>query len=180
MRDRVLIEWLPDFLHGYKELKVINEAEDIQFDKLDANIGVAFDNQFVVTANEYGIARFENILGITPKADETLEDRRFKVLGRLSSQLPYTETTLHQYLEALCGSDGYELEVDCENSKISVRVSLKAMNMFNDIKELVENVIPVNLLLELSQKYNRYKTFISMKYSEVAQFTFKELRERML
>lgn len=78
---RNLIRYLPDILKRNLEFRILMEVQEgagIQ-DVWDAAQAV-FNNQFISTADEYGISRYEGILGLTPDEDDNLEDRRKAVL----------------------------------------------------------------------------------------------------
>lgn len=63
-------------------------------------------------ARETGIARRETMLHIVPFADDTLEDRRFKVQAMWNGKLPYTYRILVEKLDNLCGPGNYVLHLN--------------------------------------------------------------------
>ena len=68
MRRR-LLDRLPPVLQPILELRQIADtAEQPEFDALWQALETLLSNQFVETADESGIARFERVLGITPRA----------------------------------------------------------------------------------------------------------------
>ena len=68
-----LVSYLPPFMQEYKALAQTLEAENPEFALLWEAAGRVRKNAFVATADEYGIGRFERILGIFPDKGETLE-----------------------------------------------------------------------------------------------------------
>ena len=50
------------------------------------------DNRYITSCDEEGIARFEKILGVTPKSDDTLEDRICKIEGVTAELLWHIES----------------------------------------------------------------------------------------
>ena len=109
--DRKLINYLPYVVRDYAEFKGISEAEQPEFESAWGSSDDLLNNQFISTAGNLGLSRWEKILGITPKGTDTLEDRRFRILTRLNEELPYTLPQLRNILETLCGSGNYSAEV---------------------------------------------------------------------
>ena len=105
--DRKLINYLPYVVRDYAEFKGISEAEQPEFESAWDSSDDLLNNQFISTAGNLGLSRWEKILGITPKGTDTLEDRRFRILTRLNEELPYTLPQLRNILETLCGSGNY-------------------------------------------------------------------------
>ena len=78
---RNLIRYLPDILKRSLDFRILMEVqEEYGLQPLWEAAQAVFDDQFISTADEYGIARFEGILGLKPDEDDTLEDRRKAVL----------------------------------------------------------------------------------------------------
>ena len=82
MRDVDLVSYLPPFMADYKEIRETLKAEDPEFRLIwDASQSVLY-NEFIMTADEYGISRYEKMLDLYPAKEDTLESRRAKVLIR--------------------------------------------------------------------------------------------------
>ena len=80
--DRNMIDYYPRVLQLVQEVIGMSDGQQEGFDQLWDNLGTAMGDQFLSTATEYGIARWEGILGISPRGGDTLEDRRFRVKAR--------------------------------------------------------------------------------------------------
>ena len=78
----MLIEYLPPIVSKIREIKEICAAEQPEFDLLEKQVDQILANMFILLADKEGIERFEQELNITPKASDTLEDRRLNVLSR--------------------------------------------------------------------------------------------------
>lgn len=78
---RNLIRYLPDILKRNLDFRILMEVqEDCGLQPVWEAAQAVLDDQLITTADEYGIARFEGILGLKPDDDDTLEDRRKAVL----------------------------------------------------------------------------------------------------
>mgnify|MGYP000337976609 CR=1 FL=1 len=102
-----LNEYLPSILLKTYEFPLLCNTEQREFDRLNTAVDEVLDTQFVSTAGERGIARYEKIFGITPMDTDTLDERRFRVLAKI--QLPncrfLSVVCVSSY--RLCGEDGY-------------------------------------------------------------------------
>lgn len=178
--DRNLIDYLPQVLKEKRELKLTFQSEQIEIEKSWDALKNALNDQFVVDSTEYGVSRWEKILGIIPKATETLDIRKFRILTRLNEQLPYTFTTLKQQLEALCGSDGYSLTLKNEIYTIEVKVNLIAKSNFDDVAALLHRVIPANMVIDLKLIYNQQSTLSQFTHGQLQAYTHNQLRSEVL
>lgn len=180
MYNRNLIEYLPEFLREVKENKaILTMAEQPEMVTVWKAIDNALKDQFVEDATEYGVARWEYILKITPKATDTLESRKFSILTRINEQIPFTLTSLNEQLKSLCGEDNYEVRLDSQNYKLSVAVALEAANNLQDIEALLNRTVPANLIIELGIKYNRHEKYTTTKHEALSSFTHYQLRNEV-
>ena len=166
----------PDVVLQIKEVKAIYDMNEVINPISDAEM---LDRDlFTGTATEHGIERRERLYGIFPKDTDTLEDRRFRVRTKENDKIPYTIGTLRQRLETLCGKDGYKIEVTKDT--VSVKVDLTRKTMYEDAKGLLEKMVPLNMLLNVSLLYNQYKTFSKYTHEELSKYTYEQLREEVL
>ena len=78
---RNLIRYLPDILKRNLDFRILMEVQEkYGLQPVWEAAQAVLDDQFITTSDEYGIARFEGILGLKPDEDDTLEDRRQAVL----------------------------------------------------------------------------------------------------
>lgn len=177
---RPLINYLPSYLRDYKELKEIFNTEQPEINSLWNLCSDAMDNQFINSSKEYGISRWEKMLGIIPKPSETLEERKFRILIYLNEQIPFTISSLNQQLTRLCGVDGYTLELFNDEYRLKVRINLNNKNNYNAALELLERVIPANLLLDIDLLYNQYEKLKKYTHGQLRPYTHDQLRNEVL
>ena len=87
IRDVDLVSYLPLYLDGYEENPATLEAENPEFILIWNATDRVLKNEFIETADEYGISRFEKILNIFPSKEDTLESRRARVQARWFSKI---------------------------------------------------------------------------------------------
>ena len=178
--DRKLIDYLPIFVQDYAEIKAIMDTEQVDVGAVWTDAENVMKDQFVADATEYGVKRWESILGIVPKATYTLEERKFNILTRLTEQLPYTTESLSNVLSSLCGDDGYILEINYDTYEVVVKLPLSNINNFDAVKELLEKMIPANMVIHVIVRYNSNEKLYSFTHGELAAYTHKQLREENL
>lgn len=178
--DRKLINYLPYVVRDYAEFKGISEAEQPEFESAWGSSDDLLNNQFISTAGNLGLSRWEKILGITPKGTDTLEDRRFRILTRLNEELPYTLSQLRNILETLCGSGNYSAEVMEGTYQLIVKIGLAAKNNFSDVESLLDRVVPQNLIVTLLQLYNTHAELGRFTHAQLAAYTHDQMRNEVM
>lgn len=174
---RQLIEYLPEFLRDVREYKaILTDGVQPEIEALFKAIERVLNNQFIETSDEYGVSRWEKMLGITPQSTYTLDERKFTILTRMNEQLPYTMTSLSQRLENLCGKDGYSIALDANAFTLSVGVALTAQSSLKDVSAMLENVVPANIVLNLHLIYEQNKTWNAFTHEQLSSYTHQELR----
>ena len=121
--ERKLIHYLPYAVRDFAEFKGIAVGEQPEFELAWSLVDGLLDNQFVYTAGAYGLSRWESMLEIVPKATDTLEERRFRILVRLGELLPYTMTWLRTTLKSLCGQENFSVFMEEGSYFLSVTVT---------------------------------------------------------
>lgn len=175
-----LIEYVPPILAETKEFKAICAAENVEVERLRTAYLNLFADQFIQDATVNGIARLEKIMGIVPKGTDTLEIRRFRLLARKQERLPYTKWTLPEQLAALCGDDGYSLNIDHAARKIIVRVALGVKGMYDAVELLLLKQRPANMVVDLSLLYNLYSMLEPFTHAQLSAYTYDQLRNEVI
>ena len=143
-------EYLPETLKDVIDLKLLNKDLDIELEQLDGYITGIGKEVIVKSASLYGIEKWENALGITPKDGDSLETRRFRVNNLLTSKLPYTYRWLIKKLTQITGSpSGYTLNINQNDYAITIVLSGLDTNMMIEVQKQLRNAIPSNMVLEI-------------------------------
>lgn len=176
--DRKLIDYLPSVVAEVKDYQELMKTEQVEIENLWQKAYQGLDNQFVDSTDENGIARYELMLNIHPKVTDDLELRQFRVLSRFNEQLPYTYTKMIEQLKALCGKDGVRAELN--GLSLSVKVELTAKGKVDEVKELLNRMIPANVVVDVSLLYNQWKKAKRLKWGQVKGMTWGQLRNEVL
>ena len=175
-----LNEYLPSILLKTYEFPLLCDTEQREFDRLNTATDDVLDAQFVSTAGERGIERYEQIFSIVPQDTDTLDERRFRVLAKINAQLPFSIRRLRQQLATLCGEDGYRMEIDGGRYMLTVKVALTAKRNQQAVEELLADIVPANMVCTTSLLYNQHTDLTRFTHAQLALLTHFEIREEVL
>lgn len=146
-REIDLVSYLPPFVAEYKEINAAFEAENPEFVLVWNAVDKVLRNEFIETADEEGIARFEKLLQVLPSTNDTLESRRARVQARWFSTIPYTLKTFIAKLTALCGNTDFSVTKDYLSYRINIRTSLELFGQVEELKRIIEYMLPCNMVV---------------------------------
>lgn len=177
---RPLLDYLPSIFAGIKEMQIHANAENPEIERLWEQVENAYDDQFLYTMTENGISRWEKMLKIVPMGTDTLEDRRFRVINRVNAQLPYSMRMLEAHLNQMCGVGGYVLNYTPETWTLNVKIGLESKKQFDEILNMIQQMIPMNIILTYGLLYNRYITLEAFTHDHLSGYTYDALRNEVL
>lgn len=180
MYNRHLIDYLPPVERDFAEFDAImTHAEDPEFSSAWEAAENLMNDQFINDATENGVSRWENMLKISPKASETLDERKFTILTRESEQPPFTVTALERQLEALCGEGNFDVIRDVGAKSLSVSLALVAKNNLEDVAVLLDRVVPANMTITINLKYNRHNRYVTYTHEDLQSLTHNSMRNEV-
>lgn len=177
--DRRLIDYLPPFMQKYLELRQIMDAEQPEINSLWTAYENALDDQFIMDATEYGVRRWENMLKVTPKDTDSLDERKFNILAKLNQELPYTLTKLKEVLTTLCGADGFSIDLQPEQYHIEVTLALSNNNNYQNVVNVLAKMIPANMTQYVKIMYNGNDVLAQYTHAELAAYMHEQLRKEV-
>lgn len=175
IREIDLHDYLPKALKDVKEFKAIADVETDAIASIWDACNGAMNDQFISESTVNGISRREKMLGIVPYATDTLDDRRFRVASYYSSDVPYTRPKLKQMLTALCGEAGYTLTFGAHTA--DVKVALGVAKQVDVVIELLERVLPANMVYTVQLMYNTWAHANLKTWGNVATLTWQQFKE---
>lgn len=147
IREVDLVSYLPPFLTGYRELREALESENPEFILAWGAADQVLRNEFIETADEYGIGRYEKILGILPSCNDTLETRRLRVQSRWFAALPYTYRMLVRKVAGILG-DGDDFYIWSDfKTDYGMVLTVCTINDSQDmeLKRILDQMVPANI-----------------------------------
>lgn len=115
-------DYLPKFYENNREMQNLVDSEEYEFEhNLKLDIDNSFKDTFALAATETGINNFEKMLGIrSDETTETSEFRRRRILSRLISSIPFTETFLKNRLDSMLGEGNWEYTISYSTYTLTI------------------------------------------------------------
>lgn len=147
------------------------DSESLEFDFVAKRILKIYADRFILQASEYGISRYERILGIEPGKDESLEDRRKRVYLLWNKKIRWTHRTFLKWLDVYLGKENYKLSLDYDKYGIEIDVIIKGSLYFDleDLQRQVRDIIPANLTQFIRIKFIRDQQIFYGMYGQKAK-----------
>lgn len=175
-----LLDYVTEYLKKFKEIQEIMRTETVELEKLEYQQENLVNESFILTCNEDGLARYEKLLKITPLANDTVETRRFRVLSKWNTTIPYNFAYLEKQLATLCGENGYQIETDFVGRELIVKVELISKNMVDSVRSMLEDILPCNLIRNVKLIYNTHERLGNFTHEQLAKYTYQQLREEVI
>lgn len=177
-REKVeYLELLPTILHDVIEIDAISKVEKPILEDEWFYVNNSIDNNFVEYANEYGIIRFESMLGIIAPGTDDLQTRRLRILARMQEQAPYTNRVLVRILDSLLGAGAYEYTRNVATKHVNVKIELTVQRQYDILNETLERLLPANMTYLVELRYNMHSLLRPFTHQELSAKTHQQLRE---
>lgn len=184
-RDVRMQRYHPDVLAPAKEFKALAAAENPEFNVVWGFAWKLLANTFVLDIDEDGAERWENMLHLRKLPEDTLADRRLRILITINAIVPYTIRRLQQLLDAGYGEGNavastnkdYELWIDIDNSIIFSTVAMRIM---------LRAIVPANLTINIGQTIpaeagifagGKVSTYQTINIQTGSGFTFDDIEK---
>lgn len=173
------IDFIPPVYANIKEFQELAKSYNVELVCIFNRLDEVHNNFFIDSLNEYGCSRWENILGLKSNSSFTIDERRFAIKGKLVGQRPYTYKKLVNLLDNLVGAESYKMELDYNTNHLLVKLDLGAKRMMYTAKDLLENVVPQNISLEVELLYNTHEILSNTTHGNLAKYTHEALKEEV-
>lgn len=160
IREVKIEEYWPLIVKETEEFGQIAVAENPEFNILAGHVYDVLKDSFIKEATEYGVSRWEKMLGLGVEDGATLDERKVAILTHLTVKLPYTWRVLKQMLTALLGEEKFEISLDNDTQTLTIGLASTVESMREKIDELCARVVPQNLVI-------KYKEGLPIDYTPV-------------
>lgn len=172
-----LIAYLPEFLQEYRELASIMNAESPEFQFIIEDTNSNTDNMFVATADDEGLKRYEEMLHIQALDDDTLTDRRTRIMTKFTNLQPYTFKTMYDRLIQLAGEDNVHIELIPNEYQLKVGLGLDQARKYDIVEEIVQEMIPANLDYSVVILFNTHEVLSQFTHDILSDYSHEEVRK---
>lgn len=174
------IELLPEILKPIEDFKAVCNECGVELKLLYDHVKQALNDQFVETASKSTISKYENRFGIIPNATDTIDERRFRVLARLTDSPPYTDEYLEKKLNELCGEDNWRIYKDYASYSLLIELSLDSLANTDTVTNLVKQIVPANLNLTVRPYRMRYNELSEYTHDYLSAYTNDQIKYKQI
>lgn len=150
-----ILNYMPDYYNGVYEMEELLKAQGFALSEFDAEQERVLLNQYIIKADEKGIAVFEDEAGIKPDPNDDLETRRNRVLLRLLPPKPLTV----KYLNHLLSLMNLKATVAVDHPKRLAVVEAKSLDIdaqkIKSIKYMMNLCLPANMIYQIKVALSR-------------------------
>ncbi len=175
-----LEKYQPQVVKGTREFQTLAAVENSEMENVWGDLEFLWQDQWMDTLTEEGCRRWEEMMRIVPKGSDNLEVRRFRIKARINENLPYTYRMLEQSLDTLCGAGNYSVTLYPEEYRMKVLLQLTVKKLFSEVQEMIERMIPANMILEVLLRYNQWQDYAQWTWQQASSYTWQQLREEAL
>ena len=144
-----LNKYLPNFVSNIREFQEIDKALTPELDELNHTIQQVQQNQFIETANHEGLSYYERMLKI--RSDKDMEVRRFNILSKFNSTIPFTMRWLQNSLNSTIGKGSYLLDLDHTSYTLTISIMKHKEHLITHLRQELEDKLPAHLILIINR-----------------------------
>ncbi len=167
----------PDVVSEIRDIDEIYKINDKTGEKIDSALEGLEDDIFIESCSSQKLKRYESLLGINPKDTDDMETRRFAVITGLNDRTPNTIPGLKSKITALCGNGKYSLDFDVSKELLHFSLSLEAKTRYSAVMEMLDEVLPLNIVIEGTILYHTYSSLRDYTYENLAAFECGYIKE---
>lgn len=143
-----LKKYLPEFVSSIKEFQELDKTCSVEIDKLRNKLQQLQDNQFIETANEEGLRKYEQLLRLNGTND--VELRRFNILNKYNSTIPFSMMWLRNTLNTTIGRGDFLMELDNAKYELTISVVKNKEHLIDSLRRDLRKKIPANMVLNIN------------------------------
>ncbi len=167
----------PEVIDEIRDIYEIYKINDKTGDQIDHELERLEDEIFIKSCSKEKLQRYEDLLGINPKDTDDMETRRFAVITGLNDSTPFTITGITSKVETLCGSGKFSIDFDVSKGLLHFSLSLEAKNRYQSVMEMLDEVLPLNIVITGEILYHIYSQLNSYTYSDLKEYDCEKIRE---
>lgn len=148
-----MIDYYPQVISCIQEFKAIIKSEYPEIEELHTIGNRVLDNAYLLTMAEERVEQWENVLGIKPIDDSTIDDRRDTVIARIRGQGKLNSTLINSIVNAFTGGTANSWVQD---SILYVEITPPPGNKqfkFDNVEQELSKKVPAHLGFSISRNY---------------------------
>ena len=143
-----LKKYLPEFVSNIKEFQELDKTISLEVDEIRNKLEQLQENQFIATAHEEGLSKYEQLLNLNSTND--IELRRFNILNKYNSTIPFSMMWLRNMLNTTVGRGDFLMELDNAKYILTIGVVKNKEHLIDTLKKDLRKKIPANMVLNIN------------------------------
>lgn len=148
--------YYPQVIQNILEFKAIIDGEYPEIDRLHTAANNVVSDAYLQTMSEDRIYQWEQVLGIKPISDSTIEDRRETIIARIRGQGKLNSAMINRIVSTFTGGTANSY---LKNGTLCVEITPPPNNKsykFVNVEQELKNKVPAHLGLNVTRNYNRW------------------------
>jgi hypothetical protein len=153
MYQERMLGYYPQVVQCILEFRSIIDSEYPEFEDLQGSAERVINDAYLLTMTEDRVVQWENILGIRPLENSTIQDRRETIIARIRGQGKLNTALINAIVNAFTG--GYANSW-VEDSVLYVEVTPPPTNKsfkFENVEQELSLKVPAHLGFKVSRNY---------------------------
>ena len=145
---------IPEVLSMFPDIQECYDLTDKYISDFLDDVDDVHADIFISSATEYGIERREKILGITPPADATLEERRMNVLIQWTAPLinqPLSKNWVVQKIKSFFDEGKCNVRIDYDTGGVAISIHDGDIKKAQLVVDFLDKYLPVNLWYKVDE-----------------------------
>lgn len=149
--------YYPQIITAIEDFQAIIDAEYPEFEELHEATSLVIDNAYLWTMREDRIEQWEQVFGIKPLANSTVQDRRDTIIARIRGQGKLNTALISNIVNAFTGGTAMSY---IEDSVLYVIITPPKDNkeyQFLNVEQELAKKVPAHLGLQVSRNYYTWR-----------------------
>ena len=163
---------------GIKEIARIYEINDAQLEELQRDITNISEDMQIRTMSMEMCRKKEKDLDLKGQDNDTVQEKRFRIRGAENERTPYTLEVLKKRMDEMIGSD--RVYITISDSTVYAKIALESKKSVDFIKDILEQIIPLDLLINIELIWNSYEKISSVTHEYLSTKRHIDIKEEPL
>lgn len=149
-----MLDYYPQVIKIIADFKALMLAEGFEVDFLKTDVNMVVNEAYLLTMGESRIKQWEKLLSLTPTSDETLEDRREKIIAAIRGKGKLNTEKINSIVGAF--TNGGTAISYIKDSTLYVKVQPPVDSKqykFSNVEDALKNLVPAHLGLVVTRDY---------------------------
>lgn len=149
-----MLDYYPEVIKQIIEFKALMYSEGFEIDFIKSDINLTLNDAYLSTMSESRIVEWENLLKLSYKPDNTIEDRRARIIASIRGKGKLNTSLINSIVGSF--TNGGTAKSYIEDSVLHVKVNPPVGDKqykFPNVEEALRSSVPAHLGLVVTRNY---------------------------